>query len=293
MSFDPKVYRNSKDGIGSPADDKATDASSPWTLVSLAKGIYYLLGTTGITVNGGATAAKQDTGNTTLAAIDGHVDGIESLITSTNTKLDTLHTDLATTLAGYVDGLETLNGAVIETAPATDTASSGLNGRLQRIAQRITSLIALVPASLGQKAMASAFAVSIASDQSTFPVHPGASAASGGIASTARLLSAAGSSGDATNVKASAGRLYAIQGYNASASVRYLKLYNSASAPTAGSGTPVKTLALPPGVGFAFDWPHGYYFSTGIGFTLVTGSADNSSTSVTAADILGLNLDYT
>lgn len=40
-------------------------------------------------------------------------------------------------------------GAVDETAPGTDTASSGLNGRLQRIAQRITSLIALLPAALG------------------------------------------------------------------------------------------------------------------------------------------------
>lgn len=41
-----------------------------------------------------------------------------------------------------------LTGAVNETAPASDTASSGLNGRLQRIAQRITSLIALIPAAL-------------------------------------------------------------------------------------------------------------------------------------------------
>ena len=40
-------------------------------------------------------------------------------------------------------------GALTETAPSTDTASSGLNGRLQRIAQRLTSLIALLPASLG------------------------------------------------------------------------------------------------------------------------------------------------
>lgn len=39
-------------------------------------------------------------------------------------------------------------GSVTETAPASDTASSGLNGRLQRIAQRITSLIALVPTAL-------------------------------------------------------------------------------------------------------------------------------------------------
>jgi hypothetical protein len=40
-----------------------------------------------------------------------------------------------------VDGLETQTGAVNETAPASDTASSGLNGRLQRIAQRLTTLI--------------------------------------------------------------------------------------------------------------------------------------------------------
>lgn len=40
-------------------------------------------------------------------------------------------------------------GATNETAPATDTAPSGLNGRLQRIAQRVTSLIALLPAALG------------------------------------------------------------------------------------------------------------------------------------------------
>lgn len=33
-------------------------------------------------------------------------------------------------------------GALTETAPASDTASSGLNGRLQRIAQRLTTLIA-------------------------------------------------------------------------------------------------------------------------------------------------------
>lgn len=40
-------------------------------------------------------------------------------------------------------------GALTETAPASDTASSGLNGRLQRIAQRLTTLIALLPTSLG------------------------------------------------------------------------------------------------------------------------------------------------
>lgn len=39
-------------------------------------------------------------------------------------------------------------GDLTETAPSTDTASSGLNGRLQRIAQRLTSIISLLPSSL-------------------------------------------------------------------------------------------------------------------------------------------------
>lgn len=35
-------------------------------------------------------------------------------------------------------------GSLTETAPATDTASSGINGRLQRVAQRLTSMITLL-----------------------------------------------------------------------------------------------------------------------------------------------------
>jgi hypothetical protein len=40
----------------------------------------------------------------------------------------------------------TLNGAVTEAAPATDTASSGLNGRAQRIAQNLSTLFGRFPA---------------------------------------------------------------------------------------------------------------------------------------------------
>lgn len=55
-------------------------------------------------------------------------------------------------------------GIITETAPASDTASSGQNGRLQRIAQRLTSLIALVPAALGSAAAASSFAVTASTE---------------------------------------------------------------------------------------------------------------------------------
>lgn len=47
------------------------------------------------------------------------------------------------------DTANTRVGDVAEVSPATDTASSGLNGRLQRIAQRLSSLIALLPNALG------------------------------------------------------------------------------------------------------------------------------------------------
>ncbi len=112
-----------------------------------------------------ATETKQDTGNSSLATIAGKDFATQTTLAAilakilsapaTEAKQDTIITDL---------------GTVTETAPGTDTASSGLNGRLQRIAQRLTSLIALVPGSLGQKVMASSFAVTIASDQSDLPV---------------------------------------------------------------------------------------------------------------------------
>lgn len=62
-------------------------------------------------------------------------------------------------------GANTKLGSITETAPTTDTASSGLNGRLQRIAQRLTSLIALLPSSIGQKTMDGSLSVVVASDQ--------------------------------------------------------------------------------------------------------------------------------
>jgi len=43
---------------------------------------------------------------------------------------------------------DTKTGSLTEAAPGTDTASSGLNGRLQRIAQRLTTLLSVLPAAL-------------------------------------------------------------------------------------------------------------------------------------------------
>jgi hypothetical protein len=66
---------------------------------------------------------------------------------------------------------DVINGPTNETAPASDTATSGLNGRLQRIAQRLTSLIGLLPTALGQGTMATSMKVVLPSDQSTLSVN--------------------------------------------------------------------------------------------------------------------------
>lgn len=67
-------------------------------------------------------------------------------------------------------------GATNETAAASDTATAGLNGRLQRIAQRLTSVIGLLPTALGAQGglkvegIASGTAVPISA--ASLPSHP-------------------------------------------------------------------------------------------------------------------------
>lgn len=71
--------------------------------------------------------------------------------------------------------LNTLTGAVTETAPISDTASSGLNGRLQRIAQRITSLITALgsPFQAGGSIGNTAFGVNNAAGASAVNIQDG------------------------------------------------------------------------------------------------------------------------
>jgi hypothetical protein len=204
MTFDPKVYRNNKDGIGGPGDAIATTTTEESTLVSLTKGIFGKLGggtaatiasdvaqgsttsgQTGGLVQGAVTTAAPTyvTAKTNPLSLetDGdlrtHDTAATTLLTSMNATLNTLN--LST------DGLEAALGIITETAPASDTASSGLNGRLQRIAQRLTSLIAQVPATLGVKARTASLSVALATeDAALFPASLGAKAAASSFAVT-------------------------------------------------------------------------------------------------------------
>lgn len=93
------------------------------------------------------------------------------------------------------------------------------------------------------------------------------------------------------NIKGSTGQLYGYYFYNAAATVRYLKFYNKATAPTVGSDTPVLTLPLPPGAAGHVEFTDGIAFSTGIGAGATTGVADNDTGAPSANDVV-VNILY-
>lgn len=179
---------------------------------------------------------------------------------------------------------QTALGTLTEAAPASDTASSGLNGRLQRIAQRLTSLIGLLPTSLGQGTMAQSLKVAVASDQSAVRVIADASAATGGVLG-AKVLSAATT--NATVVKATPGRVYGLQLSNTATAYRYFKFYNIATAPVVGTTPVIAIVGVPPGGRASLSSVQGMYFSAGIAYSIVTGAADADATATAAGEVAG------
>lgn len=72
----------------------------------------------------------------------------------------------------------------------------------------------------------------------------------------------------------------------------WLKLYNSATAPTAGAGTPKARIGVPAGGGANLDVSaEGASYSSGLGYTITKLPADNDTTVVVASDLV-LNLFY-
>lgn len=310
------------------------------------------------------------------------------------------------------DSQITLLGDVVEAAPGTDTASSGINGRLQRIAQRISSLITAVGSpfqaggSIGNTAFgvnnaAGASAVNIqdggnsitvdgtiavsnasipvtdnagsitvdapvatpvfvrlsdgaaaittlpvslasvpshaVTNAGTFAVQSTNQANSGVDIGDVTINNAAGASAvniqdggntitvdgtvsvtgstvqdipavsgglskfhlvgaattNQTNVKASAGQVYAITAFNTTATPVYLKFHNTAGSPTAGSGV-TDTFLIPGntnGSGMVINIDKGIAFSTGIAITVVAGIADADATAIGASSVV-LNIYY-
>lgn len=100
-----------------------------------------------------------------------------------------------------------------------------------------------------------------------------------------RLL--AGASTNATLVKPLSGEVLGWSLGNSAAYAVFFKLYNSATIPTAGAGTPVMTIEVPAGVTVGhFTGPMGAEFSLGIGFTITKLIADADTTVLVANDLV-------
>lgn len=91
-------------------------------------------------------------------------------------------------------------------------------------------------------------------------------------------------------VKASAGQMYGYYIFNNANTVRYLKIYDKATAPT-NSDTPVMTYPIPPGSAANVAFPNGVAFANGIGVRAVTGVADNDTGAPSTNDVI-INLNY-
>lgn len=135
--------------------------------------------------------------------------------------------------------------------------------------------------------------VTLASDQTTLTNTIGnvgeVPVTSGGLSISTLTLA---NSTNATNVKASAGQLYSITGFNmSSATPVWVSLYNNAGTPTCG--TSIVYQAMIPGsttgAGFVLNVPPGIAFSTGIAFCATTGIA---GTGAVAASTYVVNFGF-
>ena len=196
-------YQVTKIAFGADGTFTLVDSSNP-VPVTIANASIAITAASLPLPSGAATAANQSTANTHLATLAGAVSGgavvvsdgsgaisvddgggsltvdgtvavsglvaVTGPLTDTQLRATAVPVSLSGTTATSDSTAQTRLGDLTEAAPASDTASSGLNGRLQRIAQRLTSLIALLPTSLGQKTAANSLAVTVASDQSALTV---------------------------------------------------------------------------------------------------------------------------
>jgi hypothetical protein len=106
-----------------------------------------------------------------------------------------------------------------------------------------------------------------------------------GGASDFHLVSAA--TNNATNIKASAGTVYGYEIFNNHATlVRYVKLYNKATAPAPATDVPFRTIGIPAQQSARADFGVGLALGTGIGVATVTGISDTDNTSVAASDLV-------
>ncbi len=209
-------------------------------------------------------------GNALTSALEGSLRGLHVIVVDPDTNLAVDYasedrdagTDGATTLRVTEATDSALSAGVGTTADSAATAGStgSLSAKLRFMTSQLADILT---------------ALQLIDDDQT-----------GGT--PVQLIATA--STNATNVKASAGKLYALHVFNTTTTAYYVRLYNLASAPTCSSATGfVTTYPVPPATaagqvgGFIAPLPpSGAAFGTGIGYCITGGptSTDNTNAAV-------------
>lgn len=174
-----------------------------------------------------------------------------------------------------------------------DAAWASGSGTVVAILKSVSTKLGAGINANGQQLMSASSPVVIASDQSALPVPK--ATATGGAAASDTLIQ---NSTPCILVKNTPATLYDAQLYTISASPVWVKIYDSATLPTAGAGTIVKTLLIPSASTAANGagnnpvfGPAGFLLANGLAYCVVTGILNNSSTAP-ADNTFVVNLGY-
>src|ERR1019366_9837565 len=139
----------------------------------------------------------------------------------------------------------------------------------------------MMPSALRRLALLGILCACFASAWAQQPTVPVTTPTTTNSALRCTLVSAA--SDNTTNCKASAGNVYGFRFVNTTATLYYLRMYNTSSSPTCSSATGfVETIPIPAsssGAGIVAIEPMGEGYSTGISFCLTGGSSSSDDTS--------------
>jgi hypothetical protein len=169
--------------------------------------------------------------------------------------------------SGQISSTGTIDGAVsITNLPATQTVDGAVSVSNLPATQTVDGTVALEAGSavsiVGSAALTTLFGIGIVG---TNPV----------------------------SVSATPSTLRSIVFTNLTATPRHLKLYNLATTPVAGVGTPVIVCSLAAAGTLAFPLPlEGFPFSNGIGYTMTLGAANSDTTGASTAPDFTVSMIY-
>jgi len=199
----------------------------------------------------------------------------------------TFGTTAVNPIAGVFDDVSPNTATENSAAVARITANKALHINLRNASgTEIGTSSAPVQVSLANTG-SNATAVKVDGSAVTQPASP--VAATSGGATPFYYISAA--TNNSTNKKASAGTVYSLVVINTTATLKFLRLYDLATAPTCTSNTGVVFYAPIPansstGAGFSAAFPVGAAFTSGIGWCITGAAGDTDNTSVAVGDVV-------